>query len=211
MAHDIFKPLPVQPEPQTRGDFYERLPSGSSGTRWDFTAGCYETEKDAEAALDEALERSACFRVHKQVAGQHLQPRLGQDHVEPRIDRLLLPLQHLVAAGWNHGAIGIECKRTYEKIGRPISQMLDYMRSAFYLPGSHVAVVPSYVFLFPYDGVGGPLQSIISQQRLGYVHLTEDGAVHFATGGCTSLGTVGPHPEQFVVRAVSHGKKSGSR
>ncbi len=213
MAHDIFKASMAAPlaDPQTKTEHYDRLPHGHSGSRWDFTSGTYETEKDTEAALDEALERSGCFRIYKQAEGYHLQPRLGQDHAGFRIDRLLLPLAPLTAGGWNHGAIGIECKRTYEKIGRPISQMLDYTRSAFYLRDSRVAVVPSYVFLFPYDGVGGPLQSIISQQHLGYVHLTDNGAVHFSTGGCTSLGSVGPHSGQFVVNEVNHGNRSGSR
>lgn len=202
---------PPPRNPESRTEYYKRLPHGTSGSRWDYTAGTYETEPDAEAALDEALERSGCFRIFKQVDGYHLQPRLGQDHAAFRIDRLLLPLPKLIAGGWNHGAVGIECKRTYEKLGHPISQMLDYTRSAFYLKDSRVAVVPSYVFLFPYDGVGGPLQSIISQQHLGYVSITQNGAVHFATGGCSSLGTVGPHREQFEVKAVNHGSKAGSR
>ena len=218
MAYDIIQPYtpsgqrrPALPDPDTRTGQYARLPDGHSGSRWDFTSGTYETEKDAEAALDEALERSGCFRIYRQVEGYHLQPRLGQDRAGFRIDRLLLPLAPLTAAGWNHGAIGVECKRTYEKIGPPISQMLDYLRSAFYLHGSHVAVVPSYVFLFPYDGVGGTVQSIISQQHLGYVNILDSGAVSFSTGGSSSLGTVGPHLEQFTVNKVNHGKKAGTR
>jgi len=196
----------------TRGEQYAAIASGTTGCdrSTNYTSGTYETERDAEAALDAALESSGLFRIYKEVRGYHLQPRLGQDHVAPRVDRLLLPLAEITAGGWTHGAIAIECKRTMEKIGRPLSQMMDYTRSALFIPGSGVAVIPSYVFLFPYDGDGGPIQSIVSQQHLGWIHLHGQ-KLHFATGGCTGLGSVGPRAGEFNVKAVVHGKKAGSR
>lgn len=174
-----------------------------------YTDGDYETEKEAEAHLDRLLDWAGCFRVYKQVRGQHLQPRLGQDHVLPIIDRLLLPLQPMVAAGWTYGAVGIECKRTFEKIGRPTSQMIDYGRSAFRLPESGVSVVPSHVFLWPYNPGGGPLASIYAQQHLGGVTYV-NGRLLFITGQ-KAIATLGPGPGEYEVYDVKQGKKAGSR
>jgi hypothetical protein len=177
----------------------------------DYTHGDYETEKEAEDDLDAALARFGMFTVHKEVVGCHLQPRLGQEVFKPRIDRLLIPNASAVAAGWTHGAVGVEVKRTFEKVGRPMAQMIDYSRCAFRIKPSGISVIPSYVFLFNYSTQGGPLASVFAQQRLG--GLSWDGKrLFFQTGqDYLALFDTANGGEIRINLELAQGTKAGSR
>lgn len=195
----------------------ERAPIASPET-WryqaDITCGDFDTEADSVAALDIILDEIGLFDVRREVRGQHLQPRPGQEAGKPRIDRLLIPSALLIERGWPHGVIGIECKRTGEKVGRPISQMIDYSRSAFTVDGG-VMVIPSYVLLWPWTGpYGGPPESIIVQQRLGWAcpatGLFEDG-LRLMSGPYNALASFVNGDFTFPTTESRSGRKVGSR
>lgn len=131
-----------------------------------YTCGQWRSEKESAAALDRALAGFAGFRVCREVRGQYMAPKLGQELSAPRIDRVLVPTAEFVASGWRHGIVGVECKRSEEKTGRPISQLLDYSRAVFQIkPGFWV--VPALLFLWPLERISGPLESVMVQHHLG--------------------------------------------
>lgn len=139
------------------------------------------------------------------------QPKLCQELKTPRIDRLLIPKLSLIRLGWDHGAIGIECKKSGDKIGRPIAQMLDYNRATWHVrnhPG--VWFMLQGVFLWPLEKTSGPLASILSQHRVGSAESTPYSTLRLCTGEHTVLdvridGTV------RIGDWTSGGRKTGSR
>ena len=138
------------------------------------TCGDFDTEVEAVQAFDE-LAPDDLFEVHSEVPGVLRWPLHGQKrNAGVRIDRLLIPKPRALEQGWQHGIIGVECKRSGEKAGRSINQMLDYLRSTFIVDGEWVQL--GYAVLWPYLGpTGGPLESIFHGQRLGFAHPTDDG------------------------------------
>lgn len=132
-----------------------------------YTSGDWATEPESCAALDEVLNAIKAFKVHHEVRGHYLQPRLGQKPCTPRIDRILIPNATLLSRGWPYGPIGIECKRSGTNIGPPLSQLLDYSRAAWQIKQGFWITL-EWVFLWPLESVGGgPLLSVFSQNRIG--------------------------------------------
>jgi len=131
-----------------------------------YTCGNYATEADAAAAFD-ALVPTYLFTIHREVTGRLSWPLFGQQKDRRvRVDRLLEPTSLALDLGWGHGVLGVELKRSHLKVGRPINQMLDYLRSTFMLEGREVQL--GYVLLFPYGGPGGgKMVSVFHGQRLG--------------------------------------------
>ena len=127
------------------------------------------TETQALEAFDVVVENAKAFQIFREVRGEYIHPRPKTVDKTGRIDRILLPLEKAIAAGWTYGAIGIEGKKPGEKIGRPLSQCLDYSRCVFELP-TGLLVMLRWVFLYPHECGGelGPLGSIMAQQRIGW-------------------------------------------
>ena len=119
--------------------------------------------------LDEVVARTGLFTSYAEVPGTLIQPRPGVIDKGMRIDRLLVPNQTLIGHGWRHGVIGIEAKPLGAKLGPALAQAMDYTRSAFTLPGGGFQVVPSWVFLWPFQKQHGPIASVMAQNRVGVV------------------------------------------
>lgn len=178
-----------------------------------YTAGYYRTEVESCTALDRALEKPGLFNIYREVPGYFLQPKLGQEFKNPRIDRILTPKPALTALGWEYGPIGIECKRSMMRLGPPISQLLDYNRAIFEIKKG-VWIKPEWLFLWPLDKVTGPVESILAQHRLGGAWVERwGGDLVFHSGqtlarlspdGCVTIGA-GRNG------AGRNGKKCGSR
>lgn len=127
----------------------------------------YETEALSAAAFDEVIEWTNLFTSFPEVRGTLIQPRPGQVDKSVRIDRVLIPKQRLLDAGWGHGIIGVEIKRSAVKMGPPIAQAMDYARSVWTLPHNY-QVMLSWVFIWPMPtDTYGPLASILAQHRVG--------------------------------------------
>lgn len=177
----------------------------------DFTTGNFANENDAKARLDEVILSSGMFHLYTERPGYFVQVRPGQQIKDFAIDRIITPTQALIANGWVHGAIGIECKQSGNTVGPPISQMLDYMRSAFVMPDGRMIML-SMLLLWPWSGTNGPLRSVVTQQRLGWAD-ERAGALRLSSGleFCsisTSDGTVTLSNTDAIVR---QGRKAGSR
>ena len=172
------------------------------------TAGQWATEADALAALDDVLERVGLFVVHKEVCGQLVQPRPCQAERTVRVDRVLTPMSRLREAGWHHGAIGIEAKRSGEKVGPPLAQMVDYGRSLFALSGG-VRVWLDFVFLWPLPMQHGAIASFMAQNRLGSAWC-HDGRLELFSGQDPALLRAWPNG-RLIIGPGLNGKRTGSR
>ena len=132
----------------------------------DFTFGDWTEENVALTELDRRIAASQCFKIFPEVWGYYTQPRYGMELEKPRIDRLLIPTEKLLRAGWRLGIIGIEGKASGLKLGPIICQCLDYSRATFELPNQY-RVVPSWIFIWPLGGVQGDTESIMANMGLG--------------------------------------------
>jgi hypothetical protein len=176
------------------------------------TAGTYSTEAAALQALDRILDACGLFHVHREKAGVLTQLRIGQTTTAVRIDRLLTPTSRLEAAGWEDGALGIEAKRSGEKVGPALAQMGDYLRSVFPCRAG-VHVTPAWVFLWPCAKQHGTNASFMQQHRLGSVWHGYGGGLEFYTGEARVL-TVRRHADGWTAEpgpGRSNGRRTGSR
>jgi hypothetical protein len=173
------------------------------------TSGSWATETEAARDLDERLNTIGCFRVFKEVRGYYVQPRVGCDDEQPRIDRILIPEKSLVEKGWMLGAVGIECKVSGKKLGPVVSQCMDYSRAVFTLPTNQIRICVSWVFIWSTLSIKGNLASLMAQNCVGE-----------ARGGSYELfrlGTAGGHILEVMtdgyisVRNPACGRKVGSR
>ena len=196
---------------------YER--DSWSNDNYPITIGPFKTEKESTQRLDIILERlSVWFDVYKEVAG-HFVVNTGLHEKEGcRIDRILMPTANLVSEGWHFGAIGIEAKKSRIYVGRPISQCLDYRQAAFRVGADGLLVMLDQVFLWPFPGCGGALQSVMSQRRVGGLYEIKDTKTGI-NNLCFSLfqqlvlsfSSDGEIKEFKAAMFDSHGRRRGSR
>jgi hypothetical protein len=77
----------------------------------------------------------------------------------------LIPDNAIRQAGWR-GAIGIEAKRSGEKLGPIIAQAADYQRAVWSMPFG-IDIMLRRVFLWPASETFGAIASFMSQNRIG--------------------------------------------
>lgn len=175
----------------------------------DYTAGDYPNEDASCVAFDDIVGRSGLFRIYTKPEGFYLQPRLGVPLKHPEIDRLLVPTRTLINRGWDHGALGIEVKRSGMKIGKPLNQLLDYSRAVWKMPG-RLWLMCEWYFLWPCPYQFGPLGSIQAQQRVGGAEPDRWGGVIFSTSVMPVLLHI--HADGSVdIGPGLNGRKVGSR
>lgn len=174
------------------------------------TCGDWNTEDESMAALDDIIEHSGLFMIYREVRGFYLQPRLDQELKRPRIDRVLVPRPSLIQGGWQHGPIGVEGKRSGERVGPAIAQILDYSRAAWLVePSKGLWVMLPWLFLWPAKKTGGTVASILAQHRVGTAEPTYRNGIKFATGEQV-LGSFGP-AGTYRIGKGTNGRKAGSR
>jgi hypothetical protein len=143
-------------------------PDFKQGLYVEQTEGDYQTEEMACIAFDDAVTKTGLFNISKEVWGRFNNPLPFKDNKDhPRIDRILTPTTKLLDAGWNQGAVGVEIKKSGVKLGRPLSQCMDYLHIAWEMPRSKIVVNLNYVFLFPLGKFGNSLASLCEQNHLG--------------------------------------------
>lgn len=173
------------------------------------TAGEFVTEEQAVEFFDIAVRRSGAFRSYSEVEGFTLQPRFGCSQVRMRIDRVLVPNQKIIDAGWLHGPIGIECKKSGMKTGKVIAQAMDYSRCVFELPPIGFLIYLRWIFVWPMERPTHDIASVMAQHRVGYVQPTKNDGLTFYCGdtGAIRIGYDGT----VTARTVEMGNKAGSR
>lgn len=173
----------------------------------EFTIGDWATEVESALAFDAAVPTDL-FRIYREVRGTLVQPRPGQVDRAMRIDRVLVPRDALLDLGWKYGIVGVELKRSGEKIGPPIAQAMDYSRGVWTLPGD-MRVWLEYVFVWPMAKQGSTIGSICAQQRVGSCGALAQWSHFYLKSGETSLLDISDG--RVRVGAVESGAKVGSR
>jgi hypothetical protein len=174
------------------------------------TCGDYKTEPDAVSALL-AIVNPEHWHVLQEVDGWMLHPRL--DTAGPgrlRIDVLLQPKRALIESGWRWGIVGIECKKSGTKIGRVISQAMDYTRCVWETPNGF-NVMTRLVFVWPCEPVKNDLESVMVQHRIGVAHLQHRLARLRLLYGVTVAYADNGHGQPCVAAELRAGNKQGSR
>lgn len=177
--------------------------------RNDYTLGDWATEAASAAAFDTAIG-TELWSVYREVDGVLTQPRPQQINKTVRIDRILIPKAPLIDLGWTHGIVGIELKRSREKIGPAIAQALDYSRSVWTLTGvGYSRVWLDWVFVWPMPKQSGSMASVLAQNRVGSATpLYGDG--YQLKSGETSLICVA-HDNYIRIGTATNGTKVGRR
>lgn len=129
----------------------------------------FADEAQSAYAFDALADSTGLFNTYKEVKGTLLQPRPAQRDRGVRIDRILVPTNTFLSAGWTGGIIGVEIKRDAEAIGPYLAQAMDYSRSAFTLPNSGFQIILDWVFVWPIPKQHGPVASLMAQNRIGNV------------------------------------------
>lgn len=175
------------------------------------TCGEYATEPDSVAALLSIINPSH-WAVRTEIDGWMLHPRIDAEGSGVlRMDAILKPTALLIERGWRWGFIGIECKRSGKKVGRVISQAMDYTRCVWNLP-SGIDVMTRFVFVWPCEPVKDDLQSVMVQHRIGVAYprgksnsqlcLWFNGTLAYADQG---------DDEPRIAKELVGGNKQGSR
>lgn len=156
-----------------------------------YTVGKFADEPAAWEAFDTIIDRSGAFRVYREVRGEYIQPRLETEDKDARIDRILMPTDKLLNAGWRTGgAIGVEGKKSDSKAGPLIVQAIDYTRCAFRIEKNDCLlanVLLRWVFIYPVLSSSGDIASIMQQNRIGSVSINYHGGLNFCCGGTTVI------------------------
>jgi hypothetical protein len=93
-----------------------------------------------------------------------------------KIDYVLEPKPDLLTAGWELGCIGVEAKPSSldgSKFGRAVSQMLDYQSAAFTIGDNSEPRELSMIFLLGPDRFHGVEASILMQEGIGLMRISE--------------------------------------
>jgi hypothetical protein len=178
------------------------------------TCGSWSDEKESACAFDRIASQTGLFEIHREVCGVLIQPRLCQVERSMRIDRVLVPTPTLLNMGWTHGPIGVELKRSGEKLGRPLAQMDDYSRSIWTMSnGTNLWL--TYIFLWPAPKLSGTVASSLAQRRLGTVYPNNnrwsDPALRFFSGEVHILNACVKLDGTYLGKSDSVGRKAGSR
>lgn len=132
------------------------------------TLGDFKNEKDAEVAFDEAfaLHMDECFFMHKQVSGKYLVDIHPWEDGPPRVDRVLMPTQHLIDQGFSPQPIGVEIKKSQLKIGHVVSQCIDYRHASFSLDTEDFFKLDA-IYMFEAPMLYNDIASVATQFRVG--------------------------------------------
>lgn len=175
------------------------------------TLGLWRTEAESAAAFDAAIAPSGLFRTYSEVPGELLQPRAGQVERTVRIDRVLVPSPEALLRGWSLGAIGVELKRSGEKVGPPLAQAMDYLRSAWRVRG--VLIHLDAVFLWPMAKQHGAIASLMAHNRIGAAEPARKGVRFYIGEECALRIEADFHTGEVAatIGIVRSGTKVGSR
>lgn len=130
--------------------------------------GAWTTEEESAAEFDRRIAACGLFsRVFNEVRGYYLAFRPNRRQQDARIDRILMPGPKLIAAGWTR-TIGVELKRSDEKIGPALAQAIDYTYVAWNV--GHHWILLENVFLWPFPKQSRAVESVMLQNSVGAIY-----------------------------------------
>lgn len=173
------------------------------------TLGDWATEAASAAEFDRRVEASGLFgKVYREVKGFYLQPKFQSDTLRPRIDRILMPSNELVRAGWPHGPIGVEIEASGVKLAGPIQQLVDYTRAVWTIKEGFNLML-EWLFLWPWDCGKGNMESMAVQQRIGGAFGNQWTPIIFRSSTRTAIAK--KQDGMILASRLHSGKKTGHR
>ncbi len=170
------------------------------------TCGNFKEEKDAEDCLFTFLQSTKLFSLYRQLDGVPIFRHHLQQIQDVRCDILALPISDTIFTG----AIVIEAKKTGEKIGPGISQLLDYLHSVFTVRNG-IGVIPTLGLLFPCHKQNSATASWMQHQHIGTIE-TNDYKRHLLVySGEERLLEFGEDGSLLFSKKSKSGRKMGSR
>lgn len=130
----------------------------------EFFSGRFGTEEEALESFDHIVMGWGAFTMYKEVRGRYIAIRPGRDIKTPRIDRILVPTELGKSQGCTF-SIGVEAKKSGEKLGPAVCQALDYTWAEFEISDG-VYLRPDWLGLWPIQKQGGPIASVLAQNRI---------------------------------------------
>lgn len=182
------------------------------------TTGGFATEAHAVADIKRRLERIDLFNVYTEVWGTNMHTLRGKEKRSDdktqekglRIDMILSPKKELIRLGWNLGAVGVEIKRSGEKLGRVVSQSMDYTRTAFEIEKKGgILTVLRWVFIWHLGKPYGDIQSVMAQNNIGWAYSDQYSPFVLGCDGTKALEW--QSPDRFWIKQPICGTKVGSR
>ena len=167
-----------------------------------FTTGPWQDEDETRQAFVESAKADPRFSsVYEEVEGRYV-AQMPHDKVrDPRIDVVLIPSTDLRTAGWCHGAIGVEVKAPGKRVGPAAAQCIDYTRATFNVMNGFYMPL-SMVFLFECGVVGGDLESVMVQNRVGTCRMAGNRTLRFFRGGSEVVSLERPDRNRIPFRKV---------
>lgn len=174
--------------------------------------GAFKTEDESTAEFDRLVAESGLFDSRPEVEGYYLAARVHRAPKTARIDRVLFPKSRLKDAGWTI-PIGVEIKRSGEKLGPALCQAIDYTYAAFEVRGVYVHL--EMIFLWPLVMPKRSTQSVMVHNGIGAVHSGRRGGLRFESEvtliSFRPDGALAPGPGELIVAPHVAGRKVGSR
>jgi hypothetical protein len=131
-----------------------------------YSYGSWSTEQESVAFIKDLLVKSQLFTIYNEVKGRLLFMKPYQEQIGMRIDMVLSPKPKLCNAGWDRGAIGLECKKSGLKLNHPFAQAEDYSNTVWKLPVGFLFMC-EYSFLWPFHKMSGFRASQMAQKKIG--------------------------------------------
>ena len=149
--------------------------------------GDWQDEASSAAEFDRRIQASGLFRSYAEVRGYYMAFRPNRQDRTARIDRMLVPTERMIDLGWRR-CVGVELKRSGEKIGRPLAQAIDYTYCAWNLADNartravvasgakssipDMWIMAENVFLWPFPKQVRALESVMVQNAVGVIYET---------------------------------------
>lgn len=135
------------------------------------TCGEFADEKSAHDFFISFFAECPYFKFEHEVTGRRLFDSLpvkpNADVQSLRIDGILHPTGELFHAGWMHGPIGIEIKKTGIALGGVVAQIMEQRTTLFRSPYlNYTRLMPTIFSVFPSRGITHDLHSLFETQSI---------------------------------------------
>jgi len=176
-----------------------------------YSLGNWDKEADSVSYLDKIIRSTSLFTIYPEITGNLLFMKPHQKQQGMRIDMIISPKPAMVLAGWDRGAIGIECKKSGEKINHAFAQACDYSNTLWQLPNGFTTMC-EFSFLWPFPKMGGFAASQMAQCKIGTLsHKDGNWPVLKFFCGESKVIKIDLTNNQVEIGKLNFGNKTGSR
>jgi hypothetical protein len=129
------------------------------------TCGEYESEDAACIGFDALINKDYFINEHEVKGRRLFDDKPADCEQKVRIDRVLFPTQRAFDAGWIHGPIAVEIKKSNMAVGPIFSQVLEYRQSIFISKLlRNTRIMPLVFAIFPVQNITRDLHSLQENQ-----------------------------------------------